>query len=154
MKAHTFQSTLGQCENPIVDAFIASRIEDAKANDIQMEANISLPYHLCIHDPELIAIFGNLLDNAFEACLSVPIDSRFIHLTAAAQAGFLAIRMENSISEDNNLIRGVRIEGLQRGIGFHILENIADLHHGSFMSYPEHDRFVSTITLKLDGESL
>lgn len=154
IKAQTFQSTLGQCENPIVDAFVASRIEDAKVNGIHMEANVSLPYQLCINDSELIAIFGNLLDNAFEACLSVPIDSRFIHLTAATQAGFLAIRMENSISEENNLIRGARIEGLQRGIGFHILENIAALHHGSFISYPEKERYISTITLKLDGESL
>ncbi len=153
IKEHTFHSTLGQCKNPVVDAFIASRIEDAQAQNIPMEADIRLPYQLSVSDPGLIAVFGNLLDNAIEACLSMPVDRRFIHLKAAAQDGFLAIRMENSLPEENNAKKETRIEGLQRGFGFHILKNLAAQYHGSFLSYSESDRFVSTITLKLDGES-
>lgn len=152
LKEHTFHSTLGQCENPIVDAFITSRIEDSKAQNIPIEADVRLPYRLSISDPELIALFGNLLDNAVEACLSIPADKRFIHLATATKDGFLAVRMENCLPEENNAKKTVRIEGLQRGFGFHILESIAKQYHGSFTSQPENDRFVSTITLKLDGE--
>lgn len=153
MKEHTFHSTLGQCKNPIVDAFIASRIEDAQAQNIPIEADIRLPYQLSVSDPGLIAVFGNLLDNAIEACLSMPVDRRFIHLKAATQDDFLAIRMENSLPEENRVRKEARIEGLQRGYGFHILKNFAAQYHGNFFSYSENGQFVSTITLKLDGES-
>ena len=152
LQLHTFHSILGQCENPVIDAFISSRVEDAKGQQVPIETDIRLPYQLSIRDPELIAIFGNTLDNAIEANLVLPIEKRYIRISAAAKDDYLVIRLENSISQNTQTEKAIRIEGMHRGLGFHILENIAKQHQGNFMSYIENGLFISTITLRLDGD--
>lgn len=152
LQLHTFHSILGQCENPVIDAFISSRVEDAKSHQIPIDTDIRLPYQLSIRDPELIAIFGNLLDNAIEANLALSIEKRCIRISAAAKDDYLAIRSENSFPQEHHADKSIRIEGIQRGLGFHILENIAKQYRGNFMSYSEDDLFISTITLRLVGD--
>ncbi|MCE5188792.1 MAG: GHKL domain-containing protein [Eubacteriales bacterium] len=152
LQLHTFQSSLGQCENPIIDAFISSRVEDAKNQQMPIDIDICLPYQLSISDPELVTVFGNLLDNAIEANLNLPIENRYIRIAAATKDGFLAIRMENSLPQASHAEKATRIEGIQRGLGFHILESIAKQYQGNFISYSENGLFISAITLRLDGD--
>ena len=64
----TDNSRLGSCRNPVVDAFLYTRVQDAQAKGIPVQAEVSLPVELPVSNTDLIVAFGNLLDNALEAC--------------------------------------------------------------------------------------
>lgn len=63
-----FTSSLGQCENPIADAFLYSRVTELRGQEIDVTAEVTLPAYMSISNGDLIIAFGNLLDNATEAC--------------------------------------------------------------------------------------
>ena len=80
MRQQEHSSQLGQCENPLVDAFLFSRIREARQAGIPVEASVVLPRRLPIANVDLVILFGNLMDNAVEACGQVA--SPFIRLEA------------------------------------------------------------------------
>ncbi len=61
-------SQLGQCDNPVIDAFLYGRVQEAKAQGITVETHIILPVELSVSNTDLVIVFGNLMDNAVEAC--------------------------------------------------------------------------------------
>lgn len=154
MEKNTFRSSLGACENPIADAFLFSRAEEAKARGIRVETDVRLPYQLGIANTDLITAMGNLLDNAVEAVLLLPEAERFIRISAGVKNNFLVLRVENSVSPASTKKRSRRIEGLERGLGSRILEELARQYQGTFSAGREGDLYRATITLQMDGTLL
>ena len=64
----TDNSRLGSCRNPVVDAFLYTRAQEAELRGVPVQADVSLPVELPVSNTDLIVAFGNLLDNALEAC--------------------------------------------------------------------------------------
>lgn len=151
LEQHRFHSSLGECENPIVDAFVFSRVEATKIQDIAFSAEVRLPREPGIADTALITAFGNLLDNAVEACLQLPPEQRFIRLSAGMRGAFLAIRVENSGPQTSTTPRLERIPGLERGLGIHILRDLAEQYHGAFQTSYENGCYVAVLTLQAEG---
>ena len=147
---NTFRSSLGACENPIVDAFLFTRVGELTQQDIRVETDVRLPSVLGVASTDLIAIFGNLTNNAAEACLQLPAERRYIRLSAGMRGSVLAVRMENATASVPASARPERIKGLGRGLGFQILSDIAARYHGEFRGQDEGGRYVSTITLQTE----
>lgn len=146
----SFQSVLGQCENPVADAFLAARIGELKAQNIPVDYTVRLPKELPISNADLISIFGNLLDNAAEACRQVP--EGHIRLRAAVVRDSLVIETENPAPPEEPRKRR-RIPELERGVGTHILRELAEKYDGSLTQETENGRFLATLTLTLKGET-
>ncbi len=72
LPAQTYSSRLGACRNPVVDAFLYTRVQDAQTRGVPVRADVSLPVELPVSNTDLIVAFGNLLDNALEACAGIP----------------------------------------------------------------------------------
>lgn len=150
LRRSAYHSKLGQCENPIVDAFLYSRAEELSSAGTALELDVCLPSYAGISDTELITLFSNLLDNAAEAGESVETGKRFVRLRAAARDGWLAVRMENSASPKPRKHRR-RVRELQRGLGFSILSELTERYNGSFsggMSGP--DTYLTEVNLQLE----
>ncbi len=60
-----------------------------------MKCNIEYPQHTNIRSVDLVAILGNLLDNALEAAEGTEEDLRFINLTIRRINEMLIIKLEN-----------------------------------------------------------
>ena len=144
---HRFHSSLGGCENPIVDAFLFSRINEAQEKGIPIEAHVALPTELSIANADLVSAFGNLLDNAEEACLQTAPEKRFIRILAGVKDGICSIRMENSMPEEAK--HAARIAGLERGVGTHILNGLAEQYGGTFASGAKGECFSALLTLQV-----
>lgn len=67
-EACRYRSNLGSCENPIVDAFLFSRTGELKTQDYEIQIQVRVPARTGIPDADMVVAFGNLLDNAVEAC--------------------------------------------------------------------------------------
>ena len=144
----TDNSRLGSCRNPVVDAFLYTRVQDAQAKGIPVRAEVSLPVELPVSNTDLIVAFGNLLDNALEACSGIP-DAQ-ITLRAHMDKGYLVIQESNPVRARQ--LQGKkprRIPELERGVGFRVLGSLAAKYDGSFRHTCEDG--VYTVTLLLSA---
>lgn len=141
--------TFPLCENRTVASFLEHRLEELTASGIRAVFSVSMPADVGISDPDLICLFGNLLDNAAEACAKLP-DAE-VSLLCDWQAPYLRVRMDNS-APLNAPRRKKRIAELDRGIGFHILSQLAEKHDGEWVTSQKGGWFHSSMTLK-GGES-
>ena len=144
----TYSSRLGACRNPVVDAFLYTRVQDAQARGVPVRADVSLPVELPVSNTDLIVAFGNLLDNALEACSGIP-DAQ-ITLRAHMDKGYLVIQESNSVrARQPQGKKPRRIPELERGVGFRVLGSLAAKYDGSFRHTCEDG--VYTVTLLLSA---
>lgn len=141
-------STLGMCEHPVVDAFLHNRISAARNSGVEIEAAIDLPANVPVSNVDLIRIFGNMLDNALEACSQSA--SPKISLSCSRARGYLIIRTMNPVNHSSN-VKGRRIAGLERGIGQRVLSDIAEKYGGN-LSFDEKDGIFKTELILNLGE--
>ena len=146
MRQQEHSSQLDQCENPLVDAFLFSRIREARQAGIPVEASVVLPRRLPIANVDLVILFGNLMDNAVEACGQVA--SPFIRLEAGLRKDYLVVTETNPAPADDTRKKR-RIPHLERGIGLHILTDLAGRYHGSCTQEVRDGQFTVSIALQL-----
>ena len=144
-EACRYRSNLGSCENPIVDAFLFSRTEELRAQGYEMQINVRVPARTGISDADMVVAFGNLLDNAMEACQAA--GRKQITLSAHMEKGYLHIEERNPAPAASHS-RKRRIPELERGIGFHILQELAGTYDGSFHVSMEQNDFTASLILK------
>ena len=147
LPAQTYSSRLGACRNPVVDAFLYTRVQDAQAKGIPVQADVSLPVELPVSNTDLIVAFGNLLDNALEACSGIP-DAQ-ITLRAHMDKGYLVIQESNPVRpRQPQGKKPRRIPELERGVGFRVLGSLAKKYDGSFRHTCENDTYTVTLSLR------
>lgn len=66
------------CRPPVLDAVFSSYFDQAKNQDIPVEAKISLPDTLPVDEGELAVVLANALENAIHANLELPREQRKI----------------------------------------------------------------------------
>ena len=143
----TYISRLGKCQNPVVDAFLYSRMQDAEAKGMPVQADVSLPVELPVSNTDLIVALGNLLDNALEACSGIP-DAQ-ITLRAHMDKGYLVIQESNPVrARQPQGKKPRRIPELERGVGFRVLSSLAAKYDGSFRHTCENDTYTVTLLLR------
>lgn len=83
------------CSNTIVNMLAGHYQALAAEQDIDFSMCISIPENVTIQDIDLSVIVGNLLENAFDAVLSVNKDRRFVRFHMACPGKALVITIDN-----------------------------------------------------------
>ena len=144
IRQQSYNSQLGQCQNPIVDAFLCSRIQEAHRLDIPVEASVVLPAEVPIPNTDLVILFGNVLDNAIDACTRTT--DPFIKLDVCLKEDCLMVAQSNPAPTEKKR----RIPHAERGMGIYILEDLARRHNGTCIHGTQDGVFSIAITLQLD----
>ena len=147
LPAQTYSSRLGSCRNPVVDAFLYTRTQEAGLRGVSVRAEVSLPVELPVSNTDLIVAFGNLLDNALEACAGIP--DAAITLRAHMDKGYLVIQESNPVrARQPQGKKPRRIPELERGVGFRVLGGLAEKYDGSFRHTSEDGVYTVTLSLR------
>ena len=147
LKENRRSSMLGSCENPVVDAFLFGRVEEAKKQGISVKTDIVLPAELPISNTDLVIVFGNIMDNAVEACAKL--DAPSIELDARIKGSYLIISETNPALPEAEDTKKRRIPELERGVGTQILESVAKKHDGSSVIETKDGKFTVSVILRL-----
>ena len=137
--------SFSECRNTVVASYLEKKREDIIAAGIAFEANVYLPSVLNISNPDLICIYGNILDNAIEACRNT-VNSK-ISLTTKYKNQYLTISCINTVPTDKKEKKR-RIPELERGIGMTILAGFAEQYDGRYTYRSENGMFHTEIILK------
>ena len=140
-------SQLWQCDNPVIDAFLYGRVQEAKAQGITVETHIILPVELPVPNTDLVIVFGNLMDNAVKACAKL--ENPKIELNTHIERGYLVIMESNPAVPEPEGRKQRRIPELERGVGMQILKSVAEKYQGSCMSETGNGNYSVSVFLKL-----
>lgn len=120
------------CKNYAVNTITHYYMEQAKKDNIETDIHINLPEHIGVADSDLCIVFGNLLENALEACRRLKELSPFITVSAALAGEYVVIAVDNSfdggIRKDKDVFLSSKRDG--KGIGITSVQAVADKYNG------------------------
>ena len=139
----------------VIDYLINSKIALAEQNKIRTKVNIEYPHNTNIRNADLIAILGNLLDNALEASEKAPDPLRFLSLTIRRINDMLIIKVENGCNDaptqENGHLLTSKADKTFHGWGLKSVESAADRYEGSVNTEYKDGIFKSVVTLSFQS---
>lgn len=121
-------------ENRILDLVIKQKKSEAEKADIRFNVIEISFLHMVLTIGEVVSLFGNLLDNAIEACMFVEKGKRFISLKVEQNDGLLFVKIQNSVDKvppiKNNSIRTTKTNGKTHGYGLKNVQTIVNKYDG------------------------
>jgi len=113
------------CENALVNAILTMGSGRAKAKGLEFVAEASVPAALVIREPDLVALLGNLLENAVNGAAGGQIDVSILETHGALRIG-----VSNRVSDDFVLIDGLPCA--RSGVGILSIQAVIEKYHGFF----------------------
>ena len=134
------------CANPIVNAILWDKEKTARDRGVTFQAKVSLSEQTGLAKVDLCSVFSNLLDNAIEAagCCA----GGRVSVQAYVQGGYCVVRVENSISENRDIVSGRKEKKPGHGYGIPILKSICEKYDGTYSAGQRNGCYQAVIMLK------
>lgn len=150
----TAVDTVVKTGNLMADAILNSKISLARAKNIPVEADASIPVTLRLSELDLCVIFGNLFDNAIEASLALPEEKRLIRVYIDMKGNQLYISFTNftaggKLTRRDGRFRSTKGEG--HGFGLVRIDTIVERLGGYLSRNSEEGAFTTEILLPQAG---
>ena len=104
--------------NRVVSVILNEYVQAARAAEIELEMDVQVPEVLFVTAADLYVLIGNTMDNAMEACQSLPQDQRRILLKLNTHNNILFFEVSNPYTNEHLH----RIRNIHHGYG---LKNVA-----------------------------
>ena len=126
---------------PFLDALLASKLMACEARQIQVRLVAFGWGKTDLSEVELVSLFGNLIDNAANACMVLPAAKRAIKITFKRKARMLGLCVSNTT---DGLVQE---EALSGGLGLPRIRSIVAAHNGIFSLRRENGLFTVDLLL-------
>lgn len=140
------------CENKAVNAVMLYFAQAAKNADIDYDVKAVIPENIAIDETDLSVLFGNLIENAIDACKAESSDNKKIVIRVMTDEYTLCLGIDNTftgtIKKDLN---GVLFSSkhIGYGIGVESVKSIAEKYGGAYRSEVKDGMFMSSVLLNL-----
>ena len=131
--------------NRMADAILNSKLSIAMEQHIKIKAEANIPVALTVSELDLCIIIGNLLDNAIDACLELPIEERLIRIYMEMKGNYLYFALTNTASgKKKKHFKTTKGEG--HGLGIARIDTIVK-KYGGYVTRASEDGAFSTEVL-------
>lgn len=141
------------CKNLIVDAMLRYYKTLCEKSEISFSCIVNLPPSLPISDVEISILFGNLLENAYEAARQEGCPEPFLSLRAKTEKDRLYLLLENrfigSVERKGDRLISTKHDGL--GIGTQSVRSVVESYKGSCIFADKKDVFSVTLMLSMES---
>lgn len=152
-------TTMGQerailCSNLVIDAILQYYKNLCDRQGIAFETKMELPPDLPVSDTELSILFGNLLENAWEACCREK-TNQYITVRGKYKKGKLYVQLENSCTSPPLIKKGKFISSKngKYGLGTQSVRNVVSQYDG-LVEFDQTDQsFRVSVILPLPAEN-
>ena len=141
-------------KNKIIDAILSNKIEECNLKNINLTMDIKIPEILNISDFDICVIFGNILDNAIEACENINNNEigKYIDIKSKLINKQLYIYIENSkegdIIEKKNKFITSKKDKYNHGLGLENVKKSIEKYNGKIRINYDKNIFKLSILMK------
>lgn len=138
--------------NVMADAILNSKLNVAEKMNIKLNVKANVPDKLPMSDVELCSMLGNILDNAVEACGTLPEEERFMRVYIGKLKGQLYLSVQNSagkVRKSKNTYLSTK-DG-EHGYGLFRIDRVAKKYGGYANRQNEEGVFATEIMVPLCG---
>lgn len=145
-------SSIRYCSNEVVNIILVYFGDKCREAGISYDVDVDIPQKTVLSDSEISVLFGNILENAYEACKrqdNNDDEAAVIRVRGRIISGKLAISVENSIPNEYVFHDVPLIASSKRndyGIGTRSCRDIVQSHGGS-IDFVCDDTFIAEILL-------
>lgn len=134
--------------NTMADAIINSKVSLAKSKNIRLDVTAKVPEQLPISDVEFCVIFGNLMDNAIEACEKIASpEERFIRIYIGLFKNQFYLSVTNATNQKRRVRKYYSLKGEGHGFGLYRIDKIVKEKNGYLNRKDEPGVFATEIML-------
>lgn len=140
------------CENKTVNAVMLYFAQAAKNSDIDYDVKAVIPEKISVDETDLSVLFGNLIENAMDACKEESGDNKKIVIRAMTDEYTLCLGIDNTFTgalkkDLNGVLFSSKHAGF--GIGVESVKSIAEKYGGTYRAEVKDDMFMSSVLLNL-----
>lgn len=140
---------ISYCENITLNMLLAYYGQICKENDIQFNVQMSLPNKWVLADSETVVLFGNLLENACDACLQQKTGARQVSVYGKKGNAYI-FTIDNTFSNElikdsQNRFMSTKHSGY--GLGTASAYNIVTEHQGNIRFETQQEKFCVSIMI-------
>lgn len=138
--------------NVMADAILNSKLNVAEKMNIKLNVKANVPDKLPMSDVELCSMLGNILDNAVEACGTLPEEERFMRVYIGKLKGQLYLSVQNSagkVRKSKNTYLSTK-DG-EHGYGLFRIDRVAKKYGGYANRQNEEGVFATEILIPIDN---
>lgn len=118
-------------DNPALNSILKIKLTQAKEYGISSEIKIQVPMNMKVDCGDLGIVYGNLLDNAIEACEKVTPENRFISLESKYIEGSLVLVVKNSKTSDFQTdLKTNKADKRNHGRGINSVKRVVEKYNG------------------------
>jgi len=136
--------------NKAMDALLYQKRKRAEEENIKWECDVHMPKGCCINEFDLCVLFGNILDNALEACERMQRDEcRFINIQAKTVRKCFLLEVKNSMDKTEKYAGGFtnKENSQEHGIGMLNVGDVVNKYNGVVNIETEKGIFVISILM-------
>ncbi|MDO4274260.1 MAG: GHKL domain-containing protein [Eubacteriales bacterium] len=137
------------CQNHVINIILQHYRAMAKAEGITITIKADLPRSLSLSDIDLCIVFGNLAENAIEACISQNGVYKLINITAAMKDDLLVLMIKNTygnkILVKDRVYYSTKHEGA--GVGLLSVRHVVEKNKGHMQVKHDSEYFSVNIIL-------
>lgn len=134
--------------NPVLNSILKVKGAKAKERGIRFKVNTLIPQKVSIEIGDMGVLFGNLLDNAIEACSNVEQEKRFITVEVKYQEEKLLLKLVNSKHPEENLsMTTTKRNKRKHGRGMRLVRKVAEKYGGNLLVHDNGETFEADLLL-------
>lgn len=123
--------------NRVVSVILNEYVQSARAFHIELELDVQIPEVLFVTAADLYVLIGNTMDNAIEACQSVPEEDRKITLKLKTHNNILFYEISNPFREEHLH----RVRNNYHGYGLKNVERCVEKYNGAMEASKKSETF-------------
>lgn len=136
----------------VIDVMLNYKDKKCREQGIDTYWNINLPSENTIRKIDIVEMFGNLIDNAIEACQRMDVSKKYIKIETYFRANFWIITVENSKNLSENPVKSgfkTRKKG-EHGLGMKIVKRIVENYDGVIKYHDRGEIFEIELMLNME----
>lgn len=142
-------------KNQVVDSVLRIKMGVAKAEGIRTDVMIRIPQKLALDYGDIGVLYGNLLDNAIEACMKLPEDERYIRVENKFIEGNMLLLIQNTkMRVKNEKLLTTKEDKYSHGRGIRSVRRVVEKYNGTIFFMDKGESFeVSAMIYGVGQES-
>lgn len=119
--------------NPVLNSILKIKTAKARECGIKTDIRAFIPKRVSVEIGDMGVLYGNLLDNAIEACCRTEEGGRFLDFETKYQEGNLFILVRNSKTEENKGFVTTKTDKIRHGRGIRTVRRVAEKYGGTLL---------------------